>query len=771
MYGLKRIVLAAAILGFAAGAAWAWELDESPAEAEAWGFRPADGATVTLTPPPFTWRPEDNAAEYHLQVAASPDFTQSAYEIPHTPWPAHCPSRTLGPGTYFWRYAAIDKGGQRSAWSTIRRFTIDANAVPFPQPSIEELAKRIPEAHPRVLFRPEEVVRFKELAAGPLSETWKDILEKGDRLLERPPDTSEPPKYPEDVKFKSEAWKKIWWGNRERAIAVTDGAATLAFSYRLSGEDRYGQSARNLMMAFCEWDPKGSTNYRYNDEAAMPLLYYPSRAYTWAYDVFTPEERERIRAVMAERGADCYAHLRRCKHLWYPYNSHSNRAWHWLGEVALAFWGEIPDAKEWLDYIMTIFYTCYPVWGEADGGWHEGTSYWNSYTVRFMYWAETSRFILGINPFEKPFYDNTGYWAMYTLPPGTKAGAFGDLAEGTTSSRIGTLMAQLAAGAGNPHWEWYAERHHVRRSGYFGFIQAAHAAQLSAQLSAQLPDDLPSSRVFPDTGLAVLNTSLLDGTQNIQVHFKSSPLGRKSHGYNSNNAFLLNMRGQRVLRQSGKRDIYGSPHHKAWMWETKSDNAILVNREGQIPHSAEAIGRITAFFTSTGLDVVAGEAGESYKHLDRWTRRILFFKPAAIVIHDVLEAPEPSTYQWLLHAEGAFEIKEGRATWEGPPGRIEVRFLTPGSLKVTQTDRFDPPPYAWAKFDLGEWHLTAETIEKSAQRQFVTVIVLDAAAVESHLEEKASGYALRMTLPQGEATVNLSPDGFSVHGLGIDREF
>lgn len=767
MSKFKRIALAAAVLGFAVSAGWTWELDESTSEAEAWGFRPESGAIMTLTPPPFTWRPEDNAVVYHLQVAANPDFLQPVYEITHTPWSAHCPSRTLDPGTYCWRYAAIDQKGQRSAWSVTRRFTIDAKAVPFPQPPLAEIEKRIPQTHPRLFFRPEETTRLAELASGSLSGIWINILMKADRLLEHPPDILEPPKYPDGVKFKSEEWKKTWWGNRERAIALADGAATLAFAYRLSGEARYGQGARNLMMAFCEWDPKGSTNYRYNDEAAMPLLYYPSRTYTWAYDVFTPDERERIRAVMAERGADCYAHLRRCKHLWYPYNSHSNRAWHWLGEVALAFWNEIPASNEWLDYILTIFYTCYPVWGETDGGWHEGISYWNSYTERFMYWAEISRIILGVNPFDKPFYHNSGYWAMYSLPPGTKTGAFGDLSESTTSAQISALMGQLAAGTGNPHWEWYAESHQARRSGYFGFIQAAHAAQLSAQR----PDDLPSSRVFPDTGLAVLNTNLLDGTQNIQVHFKSSPLGRQSHGYNSNNAFLLNMRGERVLRQSGKRDVYGSPHHRAWMWETKSDNAILVNGKGQIPHSAQATGRITAFFTSPALDVVAGEAGNSYQHLDRWTRRILFFKPAAIVIHDVLEAPEPSAFQWLLHAEGAFEIGDGQASWQGPPGRIEVRFLTPAHLKMTQTDRFDPPPYAWAKFDLGEWHLTAETVEKSAQRQFVTVIVLDAAAVESRLEEKASGYVLGMTLPQGEATIDLSPDGFGVHGLGIDREF
>jgi hypothetical protein len=33
---------------------------------------------------------------------------------------------------------------------------------------------------------------------------------------------------------------------------------------------------------------------------------------------------------------------------------------------------------------MTIYFTCYPVWNDSDGGWHEGLAYWNSYISRFM---------------------------------------------------------------------------------------------------------------------------------------------------------------------------------------------------------------------------------------------------------------------------------------------------------------------------------------------------------------------------------------------------
>jgi len=99
------------------------------------------------------------------------------------------------------------------------------------------------------------------------------------------------------------------------------------------------------------------------------------------------------------------------------------------------------------------------------------------------------------------------------------------------------------------------------------------------------------------------------------------------------------------------------------MWETKSDNAILVNGRGQFPHVATARGRITVFETSPTVDVVVGEAAESYEALERWTRRIVFLKPHTILIHDILDATEPSTFDWLLHGMGPFAIHEQDVRW------------------------------------------------------------------------------------------------------------
>lgn len=754
----------------AGAAVAAVELDETPAVTGEWGYRPETGAHPATNPPGFSWRPCKGAAAYHLQVASDESFETIAYEKPDIRWSAHCPSIAFVPGDYFWRYAALDNDGARTNWSAVRKFTVTAEAIEFPLPPTPELIARMPAEHPRLFFRSEDLGRLRELAQGPLKNQFHALVKSADKLLENPPDTSEPPLYPEGTVRLSNEWKKMWWGNRVRTQKLTDGAATLAFVYRLTGDEKYGQAARELLLAFAQWDPKGSTNYRYNDEAAMPGLYYPSRAYSWVYPMLSDEDRETIVRVMKVRGQDCFDNLERSPHLWRPYNSHHNRAWHWLGEVAIAFHGDFEEAGLWLDYAMTILYTTYPVWNDSDGGWHEGMAYWSSYLGRFTYWADAVDAAFGIDVYQMPFFSNVGNYGMYLMPPGTQHGGFSDQTTTMKSSSIASLMATFAAGANNPYWQWYADVHKAGvGGGYAGFLRNAK----SMKLEGKPPTDLPSSIQFRKTGLAVLNTNLLDGTDNVQLHFKSSPFyGRQSHGYNSNNAFLLTIGGQPVFLRSGRRDVYGSPHHKNWMWHTQSDNAILVNGESQLKHSAEARGELIAFHTSPVLDIAAGEAGASYENLDSWKRRIVFFKSHKtlmyVVIHDVLKAPEPSSYQWMLHTKGAMTIDDRHVSWEGEPGRVDVAFLYPDNIAVTQTDQYDPPPAEWTGWDLGEWHLTAEPREKAAQQEFLTLVTINGAKVGIDAAASSLPRDITLTLPTGTSRVQFDDAAITVTLPGAD---
>src|SRR3972149_6958806 len=165
---------------------------------------------------------------------------------------------------------------------------------------------------------------------------------------------------------------------------------------------------------------------------------------------------------------------------------------------------------------------------------------------------------MDIDAYDKPYLSRTaGYYAMYLMPPGRIAGEFGDgsnreernsivplfgrEALGEQASKAVPLMSRLAAESGNGHWQWYVEQMGgpVETPGYIGFIHG-----IRPKVDSIPPDDLPTSRLFRGIGVASLNTTLNSAAEDVQILFKSSPMGTQSHGIDSNNSFALWAYGQ-----------------------------------------------------------------------------------------------------------------------------------------------------------------------------------------------------------------------------------
>ncbi len=747
-------------------------VDETPAAVDEWGFRPADGATVEMTPGSYTWRPQESAESYTLQISPGSSFSEITYAVSGWRYNVHTPPRTLAPGRYSWRVRYITDRGRTSEWSSIRSFTIAEDASRMPLPERDELLDRIPDDHPRLFVRPEAIEDLRERARTDLRPLYQNLVQTSEEIIKDPPSTAEPPEYPPGEECcDSQIWREIWWGNRQQTVAVLRGASTLAFTWLLGGEERYAEKARELLMAAAAWDPEGTTSFAYNDEAGMPYAYYFSRTYTFLNDYLSEEEKEICRNIMRIRGQEMYEDLYP-RHLWKPYDSHSNRAWHFLGEVGIAFLGEIEQAREWVWFATNVFMNVYPVWNDTDGGWHEGIQYWRSYQNRFTWWADVMNKALRIDAFEKPFYSKVGYYPMYVMPPGTEGGGFGDLNADDTSQDNVDLMSIFAVQAGNPHWQWYVDAHGGAPAGdgYIGFLRAA-----LSDIEAKPPTDLPTSKLFRGIGQAYMNTTLLDADDNVGLLFKSSPFGTTSHGYESQNAFLLYAFGERLFIRSGRRDTYGSEHHTEWMWHTKSVNSITVNGRGQPDHSQKTRGEITAFHTSKTIDYVEGEAEEAYdERLDRFTRRMVFIKPEAVLIFDVVDAPEPSSFQWWLHAPVEFRIhSQDNIRVRNGAAAARTSFLWPQEVDVSVTDEFNPAPQL--DRELVQYHLTAVPGARSEHQNFVTVLRPHRSDTQlrgnAELTRIDGGYAVRVPLEEGEARVLLQDDaGPQIRGLGITTD-
>jgi len=746
----------------ARGIAEELSVNDSPGRPGEWGLRPSIKYPTAVNPPAFVWRPNARALTYEIQCSQTEDFTGRGYKASGIKYNCHCPPKTLKAGRWYWRFRYRDIKGRPSRWSRSRSFVIGEDAVELPMPARKELLARIPKRHPRLFIRPGQLPALRKLAKGKLKDAHAEMIAECDKLLSRPPSTKEPPLYPPRTVSHSEEWREIWWGNRRKVIRTLGGASKLAFAWLITGKEEYGQLARRLLIAAAEWDPKGATGYRYNDEAGMPYNYFFSRTYTFVNGLLSEEEKAKCREVMTIRGREMYEHLHhRRRHIWKPYGSHSNRAWHFLGEIGVAFLDEIPEASDWVWYAMNIFYCVYPAWCDSEGGWHEGIGYWRSYLDRFTWWADIMKAAMDVNAYRKPYFSQIGYYPMYFQPPGTVGGGFGDMGAWQKSGQNVSLMTGLAAQGGNAHWRWYVDAHGgPRQTGRVAALPYVRFARgILPDVQAEPPIDLPSSRCFRGTGQAVLNTTLTDAKKNVEIVFKSSPLGSQSHGYESQNAFVLYAFGKRLLIRSGQRDIHGSDHHRNWMWQTKSVNSITVDGRGQIPHSPACVGEILAFHTSDVMDFVSGEAARAYEsRLERFTRSILFVKPDLIVIFDRLEAHEGVTYQWLLHSPTEMKLS-GQEDIRVLNGRAACRvsILTPRSLELSLTHKFDPPPRERVK--LTEWHLTGGTKERKKKVEFVTVIrpykSERGCKLSETLHEVSGGYALDAELTKGRATILL----------------
>jgi hypothetical protein len=496
-----------------------------------------------------------------------------------------------------------------------------------------------------------------------------------------------------------------------------DAMERTALAYLLTGETRFADEARRRLRHFFSWDPHGATDLAHNDEPAMWMMMRGVRAYDWIFDRISPEDREVIERVMRVRAEQMHQALRRRPFESNPFESHAGRILGFLGEVAVAFVHEWPEARTWLDYAATAYWTSFPAWGGDDGGWAEGPAYWGAYMGFALHAAVALRIATGADILRNPFFAATPLYAVYAAPPYHRLSPFGDGQHSRVE--LGPLMYWFASALRDPVARWYAD---ARRRGpgpdILGVV-LAEAPPAVRDLSA-----LPQSRHFPSVGLVAMHSALGEADDDIYLLFRSSPYGSHSHGHANQNAFVVEAFGEALAIASGYYPWYGSPHHDLWTRETKASNAITFNGgQGQGKRSIRARGRIEAFATGAGYDYASGDATAAYEgRVLRAVRRIVHLRPGVFVIYDELGAPRPVVWEWWLHALSRMEVdvraaevwvREGRAA-------MLVRLLEPDDAAFAQTDQFTVPPEDGRP---NQWHLTVSTRTAQSAATFLAVLM------------------------------------------------
>lgn len=603
----------------------------------------------------------------------------------------------------------------------------DLSQAKFEIPPLEELRSRIPTGRPRLFARPEtlEELRQKRFRSPMVGIVWRNIQTQA--LISA---NSPLPPVPPDARPGGELDIVAWRAGINIANDILKHLHALGFAYLITGDERYGVPGKELLLHVAKWDPYGTSGRAKNDEISMRLLYGMSRAYDWLHPLLTPEERRIVQESMRARGNDVYLTMRRSRFEETLLNNHLVRSMGFLGEAAIAFMGDFPEAQVWFDYVVSLFALKYPPWGGDDGGWSQGVSYWQSYVSWVLEFFDAFKIATGADLYQMPFFHQTGYFGFYALPPKSKFGAFGDHSDSPPSQATARLMSHFALVYKNPAFQWYASQ--ISGMGAIpelpldNFIAYVRIPESSDEfVKPEFPRDLPPSRHFADVGWVIMNVDMEDWDNNVHVKFKSSPYGSFNHSHAEQNSFIIEAYGSPLAISSGYYPWYGSPHHRTWTWESRSKNTILVNGRGQGVQSIDAKGRIVRTSFGSQFDYVLGDATQSYEgRVDRFWRHLWFVKPNLIFIYDQVEAPAPATYDWLLHTLQEMEVDEEgrRVRVPAPTAEMWVSFVHPAELTFGLTDQFTVPPEDRDAHKPNQWHLNATTTAADGRGRFLTVL-------------------------------------------------
>ncbi len=701
--------------------------------------RPKDGAVSEVNPPAFVWLPVRGADYYRFEMSKMESLEGQAYIIENLQQNYFIWTETFEPGDYKWTIEAFDADGESIAKRRPFSLIIPDDTTEFPFPIIEQLITDIKPHHPRLIFDKNAIEQIRTSLTTTRKNGWAAVKRIADESLDL--DMPEPPWYA-SISKEDYNKRRLEYRSYFRYIRkyVDEGLQSLALAWLMTGEQKYADKARELLFVVVEWDPHGitSSNEIGFDEPGLSLARTMHRVYDWLYDALSEEERSVVRANVIERTRDTWNRVGvKRPFMQNPGSSHDGRLIGYLGEQALVLAGEADDeeVQKWLDFSLKAFWTVFPHWAGSDGGWAEGIGYAAAYNIRATTWIESFFSTANLDMWQKPFFQKIRHYFLYCARPNDEFWAFGDGAERgprLNPSRaiiLRSIMAHYGQRFDDPASQWWADQVPLDAGDISSPILPLI---LGEEKKGAALTDLPNAAVFKDVGWAAFHSDVSDLENDVFFLFKSSPYGSVSHSHADQNSFYLSVGGRALVIPSGYYGpVYGMPHHAQWTRSSKANNTILVNGDGQAMRDFTASGSIKKFINTEKMAYVCGDAAPAYKGaLTKFDRHVLYIRPGFFVILDDLEAPQPSTFQWMLHALDEMSVDKDfqkiDINRQGAFAQIHL-FNSDELLTVSQTDQFDTPFNAGTEAQYhvdvdNHWHLTAASKLPQQQKRIAAFL-------------------------------------------------
>lgn len=693
--------------------------------------RPEQGAVLEVSPPGFSWWRAAPAGKVNYALKVLDDAGKEVYRSPQLADPVHVPEKIFPPGRYSWIVEALDAAGTVLDTTEPKQFEIAEGAASQPWVPAEDLLRRVPREHPRLLYLKARLPEIRATLTTTRSEAFESLRHDADRGLKM-----QPPPEPDYDELEDPAQRRLAYvasfgemrGYHLGAMQHT------ALMYAMTGEKKYGEAAKALLLSAAQWDPEGISSIMspHGDEVGLGLVKSEALTYDWIHDLLSADEQSKAEAMLVARADQMLRRLQRRDFLARPESSHDGRLPGYLIEHAIAL-AEHPRAAVWMDYALKTILTVFPHWAGRDGGWAEGISYGMAYNSIFITPFESLRSATGLDVWQRSFYRKLPYFFFYNVSPVGEICGFGDSYDGSAMARSESLRGLIqfhAERTGDPALRWWVDLLRTP-SGGKPSLAPMTGLILPQTVEGCAPEDMTPDAVFRGVGWAALHSDLARPDQDLFVAFKSSPFGGVSHSYADQNSFAILKGGQALARPGGTRyPHHGTPFHTRYTQQTMAQNAILVDGNGQISRDANANGHIVAFESKPHVGYVCGDAAAAYgDRLTRFRRHVVLIRPSLVCIVDDLQSPSPAEFQWLMHAPEELRLDEANQTLISHRGdaEMEVHLITPGRFAFSQTDEWplDPKtgyPTAKQAEPTKLWHFIADTRQRSTTRRIAAVM-------------------------------------------------
>ncbi len=586
-----------------------------------------------------------------------------------------------------------------------------AAGAPEADMDLDQPLRTLRAGHPRLILLDDDLPRLREqIAAHETAARWhRELTARAARLLAEPP-----------TEYRI-VGPRLLGASR----SVLDRIYTLAFLYRLDGNEAFGRRAVAELAAAAAWPQWNPSHFL--DVAEL------NHAFGIGWDWLQPllgDDRAAIREALLTKGLGEALKGYRAEAWWGRNNHNWNQVCNGGNSIgALALADEEPElAAEILSQAVRLLPRAMNSYA-PDGGWAEGPGYWHYATRYNVYVLAAMETALGgdFGLSDITGFSAAGDFRLHFVGPSGQTFNYADAGSGAEGAEE---MFWLARRFDNPLYAWQQRQ-----------LGRGHALDLIwFSPDGNDPDaaGVPLDSLFTGVQVAFLRGSWAD-PDTTWLALKGGD-NRANHSHLDLGTFVLDALGERWIFELGT-DNYNLPGYfgnQRWNYyrlNTQGQNTLQVNGENQNP-AAKA--PIVAFGSAPERAEVVADLSAGYPMCRQVRRGAALLGRRDVLIVDEVEADEPVELLWHAHTRAECAVDGARVTLNLAGKQLHGRILSPaGAVFEARSAAQEPPQNA----NEGVTRLTIVLPERVTETRLAVLFSPAAEAAEPAVEPLADWLA------------------------------